>query len=60
MKKVQCQRLADRVVMITAAVTVELMKTDPATLARREINVATLRGWVQILFNHKVPYAEIT
>ena len=44
MMKEQCQLLVDRVIMITAAITTELMKADPATLARREKNVATLRG----------------
>ncbi|KAI5990779.1 hypothetical protein EDD15DRAFT_1144094 [Pisolithus albus] len=44
MKKAQCQRLAERVVTITAAITTELMKADPATLARRENSVVALRG----------------
>jgi len=44
MKKEQCQLLADRVVTITAAITTELMKADPATLARRENSVAALRA----------------
>ncbi|KAJ7211905.1 hypothetical protein B0H12DRAFT_1242495 [Mycena haematopus] len=44
MKREKCQRLADRVVAITAAITTELMKYDHATLARRENGVATLRG----------------
>ena len=49
MRKAQCQLLADRVVTITAAIITELMKADPATLARRENSVAALRGCVQIL-----------
>jgi len=49
MKKEQCQLLADRVVAITAAITTELMKSDRATLARRENSVAALRGCVQTL-----------
>ncbi|KIK25717.1 hypothetical protein PISMIDRAFT_334294 [Pisolithus microcarpus 441] len=44
MKKAQCQLLAERVVTITAAITTELMKADPATLARRENSVVALRG----------------
>lgn len=47
-KKQKCQQLADRVVAITAAITTELMKADPSTLARRENSVASLRGYVQI------------
>lgn len=49
MKKEQCQLLADRVVAITAAITTELMKSDHATLARRENSVAALRGCVHAL-----------
>ena len=49
MKKKQCQLLVDRVVAITAAIMTELMKADPATLARRENSVVSLRGYVQIL-----------
>ncbi|KAI6160843.1 WD40-repeat-containing domain protein [Pisolithus thermaeus] len=44
MKKAQCQLLAERVVTISAAITTELMKADPATLARRESSVVALRG----------------
>ncbi|KAI6097036.1 hypothetical protein F5141DRAFT_480773 [Pisolithus sp. B1] len=44
MKKAQCQLLAERVVTISAAITTELMKADPATLARRENSVVALRG----------------
>jgi hypothetical protein len=47
MKKEKCQLLADRVVAITAAIMTELMKADPATLARRENSVASLRGYVK-------------
>ena len=46
MKKDHCRLLADRVVTITAAIITELMKADPATLARRENSVAALRGCV--------------
>ena len=42
--KEQCQVLADRIVTITAAITTELMKANPATLARQESNVIALRG----------------
>lgn len=49
MRKEQCQLLAERVVTIIAAIITELMKADPATLARREDSVAALRGCVQIL-----------
>ena len=49
MKKEECQLLADRVVTITAAITVELMTADHATLVRRERSVAALRGCVRIL-----------
>jgi hypothetical protein len=48
-KKKQCQLLADRVITITAAIAVELMNADPATLVRRENSVAAWRGCVQIL-----------
>ena len=58
MKKEQCQLLADRVVTITAAITTELMKDDPATLARRENSVTALSGCVQILPMNS--YAEIS
>jgi len=44
MMKEQCRLLTDRVVTITAAITTELSKADSATLARRERNVADLRG----------------
>ncbi|KAI6107721.1 WD40-repeat-containing domain protein [Pisolithus croceorrhizus] len=44
MKKAQCQLLAERVVTISAAITTELMKADPATLARRENSVVALLG----------------
>jgi hypothetical protein len=49
MKKEKCRLLADRVVTIMAAITTELMKADPATLARRENSVAALRGYVHSL-----------
>ncbi|KAJ7722687.1 WD40-repeat-containing domain protein [Mycena metata] len=44
MKKEQCRLLADRVAVITAAITTELMKSDRATLGRRENSVTALRG----------------
>ncbi|KAJ7511516.1 WD40-repeat-containing domain protein [Mycena galericulata] len=44
MKKEKCQVLADRVVAITAAIATELMKSDRATLGRREGSVVALRG----------------
>jgi hypothetical protein len=49
MKKKKVQLLADRVIAITAAITTELMKNDPATLARRENSVAALCGCVETL-----------
>ncbi|KAJ7767234.1 WD40-repeat-containing domain protein [Mycena metata] len=44
MKKEECQLLANRVAVITAAITTELMKSDRATLERRENSVVALRG----------------
>lgn len=49
-KKDDCQRLGDRVVMITATVTAELMKGNLTTIIERyQSSVAALRRCVQIL-----------
>jgi hypothetical protein len=42
--KEKCELLTDRIVAIVAAITTELMKSDPATLAKRESSVVALSG----------------